>query len=72
LRKLLLKTPEQGAESILWAATSPNVQSGDYIRNKKPIQTSTASCSEASRDPNIGKQIWEATLRAINSRKANI
>lgn len=68
LRVGLLKTAEQGAESVLFAATSDAVTSGDYIRNLKPIQT-TPSCSEAARNPEIGKQIWEATLRTINTRK---
>ena len=65
IRKLLLKTPEQGAESILFAAL--HGRSGDYIRNTKAIQA-TAHCSAAAKDPRVGQHIYEATLRAIDMR----
>ena len=68
IRALLLRTPEQGAESILFAATSSDVATGDYIRDLKTIQA-TDSCSEAARNPAVCEQIWEATRRAIDARK---
>ena len=68
IRALLLRTPEKGAESILFAALSPDAETGDYIRDLKPIQR-TDNCSAAAKNPAVQKQVWEATLRAIDARK---
>ena len=67
-RALLLKTPEQGAETVLFAATSPAACSGTYYSECQKIQ-GTDKCSEAAQSPEIGQHIWEATLRALNTRK---
>jgi len=31
------RTPEKGAETIVWLATEPSVPTGDFFRDKKPI-----------------------------------
>lgn len=74
LRVTLLKSPEQAAETVLFAATSPNAQAGKYYRtNRKDVEEiqDTDRCSEAAKSPEIGRHILEATFRVLETRKSN-
>jgi NAD(P)-dependent dehydrogenase (short-subunit alcohol dehydrogenase family) len=55
LRRRLF-TPEQGAETVIWCASSPEVgeQSGLYYRNKE-----SRSPSEAAQDDQLAQELWE-------------
>lgn len=51
-----LFTPEQGAETIVWCATSPDVsdESGEYYRNKEGRPP-----SETARDDDLARELWK-------------
>jgi len=48
--RIMGKTPEQGADTIVFLASSPEVESvtGKCFENRKPVLTSTVSCDEAA------------------------
>lgn len=50
-----LFTPVQGAETIIWCATSPEVaeESGKYYRNKESREP-----SETARDDDLARELW--------------
>jgi NAD(P)-dependent dehydrogenase (short-subunit alcohol dehydrogenase family) len=50
-----LFTPEQGAETIIWCATSPHVtdESGEYYRNME-----SRPPSETARDDDLARELW--------------
>ncbi|KAL6768395.1 hypothetical protein ACKKBF_B39000 [Auxenochlorella protothecoides x Auxenochlorella symbiontica] len=58
----LLKSPEQGAATSVYAATSPelNGQSGAYLSDCKVTGTSALG-----QDANLAKQLWEKTEEMI-------
>lgn len=51
-----MRKPEKGAETIIWLATSPEVEgvSGQYFQDKKPIHSQPDSY-----DPAIARRLWE-------------
>lgn len=53
-------TPEEGAETPLWLATSPEVEgvTGKYFKRKAP-----ANSSLVSHDATIGARLWNVSLR---------
>lgn len=55
LAKPFAKTPEQGAESLIWLSTSPEAASlrGEYISNRRPV-----SPSKQARDPKLASDLW--------------
>lgn len=55
-----LFTPEQGAETVVWCATSPDVkhESGSYYRNKE-----SRPPSEVAQDDDLAKRLWERSER---------
>lgn len=63
LRHFLLRTPEQGAESVLYAATSPDMRgiSGVFIGDCKEIKP-----SKLASDPQFSRQVYEETERVID------
>lgn len=67
LFKPLMKTPEQGAETILFLATSPDVEgvSGEYFVNKKAVKSSSASY-----DDEVAARLWAVSeqLTGISAR----
>jgi NAD(P)-dependent dehydrogenase (short-subunit alcohol dehydrogenase family) len=58
LMKGTLLTPEQGSETIIYLATSPDVErmTGRYFKDKKEIKSSSISY-----DLNMAKKLWEAS-----------
>ena len=55
-----LFTPEQGAETVIWCASSPEVseESGLYYRRKE-----SRPPSEAAQDDALGEELWERSER---------
>ena len=58
LFRLFATTPEKGAETSVYLASSPEVEgvSGQYFANKKPV-----SSSEASYDEEAARQLWRVS-----------
>jgi hypothetical protein len=50
------RTPEKGAETMIWLATSPEAAgvSGKYFYDKKPIRS-----QKLSYDTEIARQLWD-------------
>jgi NAD(P)-dependent dehydrogenase (short-subunit alcohol dehydrogenase family) len=55
-----LRTPEKGAETVIWLATSPKVEgvTGKYFFNCKEKRS-----SRESYDPNVANKLWELSER---------
>jgi NAD(P)-dependent dehydrogenase (short-subunit alcohol dehydrogenase family) len=62
LAKGELLTPEQGSETIIYLATSPDVEgtTGKYFSDKKEIESSSISY-----DLNVSQKLWEASEKII-------
>ena len=60
LIKRFMLTPAQGADTLIWLATSPDVagRSGGYWAKRKLIQPSAAA-----RDPEAARRLWELSDR---------
>ncbi len=58
--KLFLKTPEQGAQTTIYLASSPEVDgvSGKYYANSRE-----KTSNRESLDPNIARQLWEVSAK---------
>jgi NAD(P)-dependent dehydrogenase (short-subunit alcohol dehydrogenase family) len=56
------KTPEQGADTIVYLATAPEVEgvSGLYYQNRRPIQS-----SRRSRDEETARRLWELSEQLV-------
>jgi NAD(P)-dependent dehydrogenase (short-subunit alcohol dehydrogenase family) len=65
LRAMLLRTPEKGAETVVYAATAVELQgvSGVYLGDCKPIQPSAAAQSRP-----LAEAVWRETEAIIKSR----
>jgi NAD(P)-dependent dehydrogenase (short-subunit alcohol dehydrogenase family) len=55
LMKPFMRKSEKGAETVVWLASSPNVEgiTGKYFTDKKEIKS-----NEMSYDPEVAKQLW--------------
>ncbi|MDC0711049.1 hypothetical protein POL68_21440 [Stigmatella sp. ncwal1] len=55
LAKPFSKTPKQGADSLLWLATSPEAASlkGQYLSDRRPV-----SSSKQAMDPKLAADLW--------------
>jgi NAD(P)-dependent dehydrogenase (short-subunit alcohol dehydrogenase family) len=55
-----MKTPKQGAETLLYLASSPEVEgiSGQYFIDRKPRQSSRQSYNEAA-----ARRLWEVSYQ---------
>jgi hypothetical protein len=55
---LLFLTPEQGADSVVWAAADPTagLHSGRLLHKRAPMES-----SPASRDRTLAERLWAAT-----------
>ena len=58
IKALLLRTVDKGAETVVWAASSPELEgsSGKFFGDLKEC-----SCSEASQDAELARKLWEAS-----------
>lgn len=60
VQKFFTVTPAEGAKSVLYLATSPDVEgvTGKYFKNGRPVTSSLIS-----HDPVIGARLWNLSLR---------
>jgi retinol dehydrogenase 12 len=56
LGKPFMRTPEKGADTLVWLAASPEVEgvSGRYFYDRKPIEP-----KEIANDPEVRRRLWE-------------
>ena len=56
------KTPEQGADTLVWLVATPRPQlvSGGYYEKRKLIRPNAAT-----EDPRLAAQLWDASLAAV-------
>jgi NAD(P)-dependent dehydrogenase (short-subunit alcohol dehydrogenase family) len=59
-----MKTPEQGAATVIYLATSPSVENktGLYFKNQKPIKSSKLSYNQ-----NMAQQLWHMSEEQVKS-----
>lgn len=64
-KKLAFISAEKGAETSVYLATSPEVEtvSGRYFDSKKAVKSSTASYDE-----NLQKRLWEASEKIVGQK----
>jgi hypothetical protein len=62
-----MRTPAKGAETLVYLATSPEVEgvTGKYFKDSKHSQP-----SPAARDPEAARKLWEASERVLAQRTA--
>ncbi|CAM9905795.1 unnamed protein product [Ectocarpus fasciculatus] len=63
LKAALMRSADKGAETVVWAATSPEVEEiggGKFFGDKNEVP-----CSDASKDEDLARQLWEATELAV-------
>jgi len=60
LERRALKTPDEGARTTVFCATSPQAQPGGYHRSSAP-----AAPSEEAQDEEAGRILWESTTRWV-------
>jgi NAD(P)-dependent dehydrogenase (short-subunit alcohol dehydrogenase family) len=61
--KYLLRSPEKGAETLTWLATTTpdhDWQPGEYYKDKKICRA-----SRQTHDPLLAEQLWDASLSAV-------
>lgn len=65
LNRPLMRSPEKGAETVVWLATSPEVEeiTGKYFFDCHEIKS-----SRESYDPEVARKLWEISERMTNGR----
>src|SRR5262245_10820249 len=65
LNRPLMRSPEKGAETVVWFATSPEVEeiTGKYFFDCHEIKS-----SRESYDPEVARKLWEISERMTNGR----
>ena len=60
LSKPFMRTPEQGADTLIWLASSPEVEglSGRYYSDRKPIEP-----KKIAQDPEARRRLWDESER---------
>jgi NAD(P)-dependent dehydrogenase (short-subunit alcohol dehydrogenase family) len=60
LSKPFMRTPKQGADTLIWLASSPEVEglSGRYYSDRKPIEP-----KKIAQDPEARRRLWEESER---------
>ncbi len=55
----LMRSPEKGAETVIWLASSPDVEgvTGKYFFDKKEIRSSKISC-----DAEVARRLWHVSV----------
>lgn len=59
LKAAFMRTVEKGAETVVWAAASPDAETiggGNFFGDMKEVE-----CSDKSRDEVLAKKVWEAS-----------
>jgi NAD(P)-dependent dehydrogenase (short-subunit alcohol dehydrogenase family) len=54
------QTAEQGADSLVWLATTPDIEAGRYYHRRRPRVP-----SRSARDPVLASRMWQASLEAV-------
>lgn len=67
VQKIVAKRPEQGAETSIYLASSPEVEgvTGKYFSDKKEIKSSAASY-----DVNAARRLWELSEQMVREKVA--
>ena len=54
--KPFMRTPEQGADTVIWLAASPEVEgvTGRYYSDRKPLEP-----KKIANDPDARRRLWE-------------
>ncbi|CAL8465535.1 g5071 [Coccomyxa elongata] len=62
LASALFQTPKQGASTVLYAATAPEVKARNmlYLHNMRE-----ARASQLAQDPHLAQQLWDASSAAV-------
>ncbi|HEV2091671.1 MAG TPA: SDR family oxidoreductase [Rubrobacter sp.] len=62
LSKPFMRTPEQGADTVIWLASSPDVEgvSGRYFSDRKPLEP-----KKIANDPAARRRLWEESERLM-------
>ncbi len=62
LWRVFMKTPEKGAETSIYLASSPEVEglTGGYFGNKRPLKSSRDSCNEA-----LARRLWKVSAELV-------
>ncbi|MCI0664660.1 MAG: SDR family oxidoreductase [Acidobacteria bacterium] len=65
LNRPLMRSPEKGAETVIWLATSPEVEgvTGKYFYDCHEIKS-----SRESYDPEVARKLWEISEQMTNRR----
>jgi NAD(P)-dependent dehydrogenase (short-subunit alcohol dehydrogenase family) len=60
LAKPFSRSPEEGADSLIWLATSPEAASlrGEYVANRRPVTP-----SKQAMDPKLAAELWTLSER---------
>jgi NAD(P)-dependent dehydrogenase (short-subunit alcohol dehydrogenase family) len=60
LSKPFMRTPEQGSDTVIWLASSPDVEgvSGRYYSDRKPLEP-----KKIANDPEARRRLWEESER---------
>jgi hypothetical protein len=55
-----MRTPDQGADTVIWLASSPEVEglSGRYYADRKPLEP-----KKIANDPAARRRLWEESER---------
>jgi len=67
LAKPFSKTPEQGADTLVWLATAPEAASlkGEYVSNRRPVTP-----SKQAQDPKLAADLWTLSERLCAEAEA--
>ena len=62
LLALLYRSPERGADSVVWAASSPELEgvTGGYFHDRRPKRS-----SERSHDEATAKRLWQVSEELV-------
>lgn len=67
LSKPFMRTPEQGADTVVWLASSPEVEgvTGRYYADRKPIEP-----KKVANDPEARRRLWEESEKLTGLKVA--
>ncbi len=63
--RLVLRTPEEGADTLVWAAVSDEAGPGAVPNGSFLADRSVKQPSRAGRDPELARRLWEVSARLV-------
>lgn len=63
--RYLFRTPAQGADTLVWLATTEDWQPGEYYKDRK-----IATRSKQADDVELAQDLWERSLTLVNSAES--